>query len=128
MSRTDGHESLDDLLRSAMKGAHPPMPEQESELEDLVMKSINKHEIQTALSGRADTAKTRKAAWLSLSVGLVALLSLLLLKPFIENGALPYFDESAGLLLLSGCVVAIAYQLSSLLSLRLGDRKIPQSA
>ncbi len=116
MSKKNEHMPLDDILRKTLKGHHPPVPH--TDIEDMVMHSIAIAEKKTLPLTAPEALKYWKASWFSLFVGILALIGLLLINPDLQTSLPLLNDDFLVSLILSGCLIAIVFQLSQLLEMR----------
>lgn len=116
MSKKKEHLPLDDLLHNTLKGFHPPAPL--GDMENMVMHSIAHAEKKIHPLTAPEALKSWKASWLSLFAGIFALVGLLFMNPGLQT-TLPLFNDGfLASLILSGCLIAIVFQLSQLLTMR----------
>jgi hypothetical protein len=126
MNQRRKQASLDELLEKALKSNHPPAHLED--MEDLVMKSIGQSEVKYSTAKTYAAANSWKASWMYLFLGIAALVALLYVNPGLETGVTLLNDGITGFIILSACLIAIAFQLTHLLSMRNRFKGISQTA
>ncbi len=126
MKNQNREDALDELLKKTLKGNHPPASL--DDLEDMVMKSVYEIESGDRSVVHRKFSYARRAAWLSLVASFAAVVAILFMMSDLSLSTSLFEDQMLVLMIISGCMIAIFFQLSNLLSIGSHFRNLTESS